>query len=593
MELSNFSALGLNPTLLDTLEELGYETPTPIQEQCIPLLLQGSSLLGQAQTGTGKTAAFALPLLNRLDVSNKKVQVIVMTPTRELANQVAEAMRTYAAKINGAKVLAVYGGQDIRDQLRDLKKKVQIVVGTPGRVLDHLKRKSLDISQVDTVVLDEADEMLRMGFIDDVETILEETPTNAQIALFSATMPPPIKRVADKYLCGAPEIVIKTRTTTVETIDQKYLMIRRRDKKDAISRILEKNDHEGMLIFVRTKSDTVELAEHLEGLGHSVAPLNGDLSQNLREYTVSRLKQGLLKIVVATDVAARGLDVDGITHVVNYDVPYDTESYVHRIGRTGRAGRKGVSVVFATPREQNMLNLIEKATRQKLSQLEMPTNAEIKNQRVQRFFEEIEHIMKNDDLEDYGELLSDICLKKGWDIMHVAAALTYKAQKSSPLFPKLSHIETLERGNRGAKKQGPALEDVVPLARYRIQIGKKHKIRPGDIVGAIANETGMDGRYIGDIRLFQDYSTVDLPREMPSDLLQDIAEVEVRNVPLKLELTTEKVTSKSSSRPSRGRRDRDRDNRSRPSNRKGKPSAGPRKGSVKGAIPGKMKSRRR
>ena len=385
MSSADFESLGLSAPVLKAVKQLGYEQPSPVQAQSIPILLKGNNLLGTAQTGTGKTAAFALPFLSKIDEKQRSPQILVLTPTRELAIQVAEAFQSYAKYMKGFNVLPIYGGADIGSQLRSLKRGVQVVVGTPGRMLDHLRRRSLDLSQIKGLILDEADEMLRMGFIDDVETILAQTPPECQRALFSATMPPTIRRVAEKYLGDAERVNIEAKTKTVERIEQQYVTVKSHQKMDALTRVLEVEDFDGMIIFVRTKSSTVDIAERLEARGFSSAALNGDLSQALRERTINRLKKGQVDVVVATDVAARGLDVERISHVINFDIPYDNESYVHRIGRTGRAGREGKAILFITPKETRLLRSIEKSTRQSITPLTMPTNAQVSDQRILQF----------------------------------------------------------------------------------------------------------------------------------------------------------------------------------------------------------------
>jgi ATP-dependent RNA helicase DeaD len=371
-ELS-FAELDLPQFLQDTLSKVGYEKPSPIQQATIPVLLQGKDVVGMAQTGTGKTAAFALPILAKIDLSQSRTQALVLCPTRELAIQVAEAFQTYAAGMRGFHVLPIYGGQDMGRQLTGLRRGAHVVVGTPGRLLDHLNRKTIDLSQLNTLVLDEADEMLRMGFIDDVEAILENTPKTRQVALFSATMPAPIRAVAEKYLNDPQEIRIQSAISTNEDIEQFYWLVQGTSKLDALTRILEVEDFDAMLIFVRTKTSTVDLAEKLSARGFAASPLNGDMNQAIRTRTVEQLKNGQLDILVATDVAARGLDVDRLSHVMNYDIPYDDEAYVHRIGRTGRAGRSGKAILFVAPRERRLLQSIEKTTRKKITQMELPT----------------------------------------------------------------------------------------------------------------------------------------------------------------------------------------------------------------------------
>ncbi|CAA6803656.1 MAG: DEAD-box ATP-dependent RNA helicase CshA (EC, partial [uncultured Thiotrichaceae bacterium] len=428
-----FSDLALADPILQVIREVGYETPSPIQAKSIPPLLEGHDLIGQAQTGTGKTAAFALPLLGKVDLSKRHPQILVLAPTRELAIQVAEAMQTYARHLKGFHILPIYGGQSMGQQLRQLDRGVHVVVGTPGRILDHLGRKSLDLSGLKAVVLDEADEMLRMGFIDDVDEILSHTPSTRQVALFSATMPSAIRRIALRHLKDPVEIKIVTKTSTVETIKQRYWMVRGVHKLDALTRILEVTDFDAMIIFVRTKVVTEELAEKLEARGFSSAPLNGDLNQQQRERTVERMKQGKLDIIVATDVAARGLDVPRISHVFNYDIPHDTESYVHRIGRTGRAGRSGEAILFVAPREKRMLYSIERATRQKIEPMQLPTRSEIVGHRIDQFKKQLDEVRHAEKLSFFRDLIQQYQTENELELEDVAAALAYLVQKEQPL----------------------------------------------------------------------------------------------------------------------------------------------------------------
>ena len=403
--ITTFSQLALNKSLLKALDEVGYETPSPIQAETIPLLLEGRDVLGQAQTGTGKTAAFALPFLSNLDLRQKQPQVLVLAPTRELAIQVAEAFQKYASHIKGFHVLPIYGGQDYRGQIRGLERGVHVVVGTPGRVMDHMRRGTLVLDDLKALVLDEADEMLRMGFIEDVEWILEQTPADRQIALFSATMPQQIRRIATKYLNDPAQVTIKVKTTTAETIRQRFWPVSGVHKLDALTRILEAELFDAMIIFVRTKTTTVDLSEKLEARGYASAPLNGDIQQRQRERTIQQLKNGKLDIIVATDVAARGLDVERISHVVNYDVPHDTEAYVHRIGRTGRAGREGDAILFVAPREKRMLKAIEKATRKKIEMMDLPSTELINDKRIAKFKQRITDTLANEDLGLFTQLV--------------------------------------------------------------------------------------------------------------------------------------------------------------------------------------------
>jgi len=572
MSSLDFASLGISAPVLKAVQQLGYEQPSPVQEASIPILLEGKNLLGTAQTGTGKTAAFALPFSSKLDEKQKSPQILVLTPTRELAIQVAEAFQSYAKHIKGFHVLPIYGGADIGGQLRGLKRGAQVVVGTPGRMLDHLRRRSLDLSQIKGLILDEADEMLRMGFIDDVETILAKTPPECQRALFSATMPPAIKRVADKYLGDAEVVSIQNKTKTVERIAQSHLMVKGHQKMDALSRILDVEQFDGMIIFVRTKSSTLEIAEKLEARGFSSAALNGDLTQTLRERTINRLKKGQLDIVVATDVAARGLDVERISHVINYDVPYDNESYVHRIGRTGRAGREGKAIMFVTQKETRMLRSIEKSTRQPISSFNLPSNEEVSGQRITQFKEQLVGMCKSTKLDKFHSLVKEVAAENDIDMTLLAAALAYEAQKDRPLFPKMVAIDTpratandrsdrKERPKRDSPERAESRErpdsrdrsakaprterperaprdksdaDDIPMVTYRIEVGRNDEVSPKNIVGAIANEAEIDAQYIGHIKLYDDHSTVDLPEGMPKELFDHLYKVRVCQKPLKI-----------------------------------------------------------
>ena len=456
MSSADFASLGIAAPVLKAVMQLGYEQPSPVQAASIPILLAGRNLLGTAQTGTGKTAAFALPFLSQLDENQKTPQVLVLTPTRELAIQVAEAFQSYAKHIKGFHVLPIYGGADIGGQLRGLKRGAQVVVGTPGRMLDHLRRRSLDLSQIKGLILDEADEMLRMGFIDDVETILAKTPPECQRALFSATMPPAIKRVADKYLGDAELVSIENKTKTVERIAQAHLMVKGHQKMDALTRILEVEQFDGMIIFVRTKSSTLEIAEKLEARGFSSAALNGDLTQAVRERTINRLKKGQLDIVVATDVAARGLDVERVSHVINYDVPHDNESYVHRIGRTGRAGRDGKAIMLVTQKETRLLRSIEKSTRQPISAFNLPSSEEVSGQRVELFKQQLVGMSQSTKLDKFHSLVKEVAAENDIDMTLLAAALAFEVQKERPLFPKMVAIDTPRAANSDHAKDRKA-----------------------------------------------------------------------------------------------------------------------------------------
>ncbi len=540
-----FQAMGLAEPVLRAVVDAGYEQPSAIQAEAIPLLLQGRDLLGQAQTGTGKTAAFALPLLSRIDIKRAAVQLLVLAPTRELAIQVAEAFQSYAHHLKNFHVLPIYGGQSYTNQLRQLKRGVQVVVGTPGRVMDHIRRGTLDLSSLQALVLDEADEMLRMGFIDDVEWILEQTPKQRQIALFSATMPSVIRKVAERHLNDPVVVKIATKTSTVTTIRQRYWAVSGLHKLDALTRILESEDFDGMIVFVRTKTATVELADKLAARGYASAALNGDIPQNNRERIIQRLKKGQLDILVATDVVARGLDVERISHVINYDVPHDTESYVHRIGRTGRAGRAGDAILFVAPRERRMLGAIERATRQPIEAMQMPTASDINVQRIERFKQRISETLDSQDLDVFNQLVGDYQREHDADPLMIAAALAHMAQGKEPLLlsdkpqrrerpPRIiaegreRFSERPQRRPRAAKagpdnsprplKEHPEVE----MQRFRLAVGYNHGVKPGNIVGAIANEAGIDAQYIGHIEIFDDFTTIDLPADMPRDIFMDL-----------------------------------------------------------------------
>ncbi|WP_211830260.1 DEAD/DEAH box helicase [Kistimonas asteriae] len=543
--IPQFRELGLSEPILQSLQELGYETPSPIQAESIPLLLDGCDLLGQAQTGTGKTAAFALPLLNNIDLSSKATQLLVLAPTRELAIQVSEAFQSYARHLKGFHVLPIYGGQSMGQQLRQLQRGAQIVVGTPGRVMDHIRRGTLNLDTLKALVLDEADEMLKMGFIDDIEWILEHTPEERQIALFSATMPEVIRKVAHRHLKNPREVRIKAKTTTVDTIEQSYWLVSGLNKLDALTRILETEESDGLIIFVRTKTSSVELAEKLEARGYASAPLHGDMTQALRERTVEKLREGSLDIVVATDVAARGLDVERISHVVNYDIPYDTEAYVHRIGRTGRAGRKGKAILFVANRERRMLRSIERATRQTIQQLTLPTRELVAERRVSKMLQQVQEALDSEQLDFFKGVVTDMRHQTEVDTVDLAAALLFLAQKDRPLQLKEEPVRTREPRQRDDRDGGRERRDRgerrsrefanVNMQRYRLDVGREHGVMPGNIVGAIANEAEIDNRYIGHIKLFDNYSTVDLPEGIPGEVLQHLQKVRVCGRPLKME----------------------------------------------------------
>ncbi|MET0289715.1 MAG: DEAD/DEAH box helicase [Pseudoxanthomonas sp.] len=578
-----FSELGLSAAVQAALADVGYESPSPIQAATIPALLAGRDVLGTAQTGTGKTAAFALPVLSSLDLDKKIPQALVLAPTRELAIQVAEAFQRYAAKIPGFHVLPIYGGQSYYPQLQALKRGVHVVVGTPGRVIDHLERGSLDLSGLTTLVLDEADEMLRMGFIDDVETVLKKTPETRQVALFSATMPVQIRRIAQTYLKDPAEVNIAAKTTTSANITQRFWFVSGLHKLDALTRILEAEPFDGMIIFARTKAATEELAQKLQARGLAAAAINGDMQQAAREKTIQQLKDGRLDILVATDVAARGLDVERISHVLNYDIPYDTESYVHRIGRTGRAGRTGDAILFVTPREKSMLRQIERATRQPITEMQLPSVDDVNDRRVAKFLDRITDTLASSEAGEYRSLIETYEREHNVPAVDIAAALARLLQGDTPLLlkpdaPRARHEQRPTTTNTGPFKQGferparaprperseagehferparapredftgadapraerapraPKGESEFGLERYRIEVGHAHGVKPANIVGAIANEAGLESRHIGRIDIQDEYTVLDLPEGMPRDVLMHLKKVWVSGQQLRI-----------------------------------------------------------
>jgi len=556
-QLQTFADLDIPAPILKALKEVGYETPSPIQAATIPLLMEGRDVLGQAQTGTGKTAAFALPVLARIDVKNPAVQALVLAPTRELAIQVAEAFQSYAAHLKNFHVLPIYGGQSYGPQLSALRRGVQVVVGTPGRVIDHLDKGSLDISHLKTLVLDEADEMLRMGFIDDVERILQETPEGRQTALFSATMPPQIKRIAKTYLNEPSEVTVAAKTTTATNITQRYWLVAGLQKLEALTRILEAEPFDGMIIFARTKLGTEELATKLQARGFAAAAINGDMAQQQRERTIEQLKNGKIDILVATDVAARGLDVERISHVINYDVPSDPESYTHRIGRTGRAGRSGDAILFITPRERGLLKAIERATRQPVAPLTLPTIKAVNEVRIAKFKDQIAETLAAGGLDVFRSLIEDYEREQNVPAIDIAAALAKLYRGEEPLLlekpdrepkPEFRERERESRepreqreprgdwrderdarpvraGREGFKKERVVRAPEPGMATYRIEVGHFHGVKPGNIVGAIANEGGIAARDIGRIEIYDDFSTLDMPADLPQDLVDHLKKV--------------------------------------------------------------------
>ncbi|MDO8654568.1 MAG: DEAD/DEAH box helicase [Undibacterium sp.] len=559
-----FSDLNLSEPLIRALKDVGYESPSPIQAATIPILLENRDVLGQAQTGTGKTAAFALPILSRIDIRQTTPQALVLAPTRELAIQVAEAFQTYAKHIPGFHVLPIYGGQSYGPQLSALRRGVHVVVGTPGRVIDHLDKGSLDLSKLKTLVLDEADEMLRMGFIDDVERILKDTPETRQVALFSATMPSAIKRIAQTYLKKPAEITVAAKTGTADNIRQRYWLVSGMHKLDALTRILEAETFDGMIIFARTKLGTEELAGKLSARGFSVAAINGDIQQQQRERTIQQLKDGKIDILVATDVAARGLDVERISHVVNYDVPHDPESYTHRIGRTGRAGRSGEAILFITPREKNLLKAIERATRQPISPLELPTIQAVNDVRIARFKDQITETLAQGELDQFLAIIEEYEREKNVPAFEIAAALAKMARGSEPLLLDKNKREVKsddswrdeqparntrtergdrpvrgERNDRFERNDRPEREERGPrrehsprtpepgMRTFRIAVGHEHGVKPGNIVGAIANEANIESKFIGRIDIYDDYTVLDLPDNLPSEMMDHLKSVRV------------------------------------------------------------------
>ncbi|HWJ67471.1 MAG TPA: DEAD/DEAH box helicase [Nocardioides sp.] len=527
-ETTTFADLGLGERILKSLKDVGYETPSAIQAQTIPHLLEGRDVMGLAQTGTGKTAAFALPILDRLDTSQKTPQALVLAPTRELALQVCEAFEKYAANMRGVSVLPVYGGQGYGVQLSALRRGVHIVVGTPGRIMDHLEKGTLDLTELRFLVLDEADEMLNMGFAEDVETILADTPAEKQVALFSATMPKQIKTLSTKYLNDPVSIAIERKTRTAENIRQRYLISSYPQKVDALTRILEVENFEGMIVFVRTKSETELLAEKLRARGYSAAAISGDVQQAQRERTVNQLKTGKLDILVATDVAARGLDVERISHVVNYDIPTDTEAYVHRIGRTGRAGRSGDAISFITPRERYLLKHIEKATRSTLEQMQLPSVDAVNETRLARFDDLITAALESPQIEFFRDVVGHYIREHDVPEADVAAALAIALQGDTPLLlepeperaPRREYDDREDRRggdrpDRGPRDRGPRTGG--NFQAYKIQVGKRHRVEPRQIVGALANEGGLDRRDFGKITIRPDYSIVELPAQLSED----------------------------------------------------------------------------
>jgi len=573
-ETPTFADLGLSEPVLRALADVGYESPSPIQAATIPALLEGHHVVGLAQTGTGKTAAFALPVLSRLDLGQKKPQALVLCPTRELALQVCEAFERYAAHLPGVHVLPVYGGQGYGVQLSALRRGVHIIVGTPGRIMDHLDKGTLDLSELRFLVLDEADEMLKMGFAEDVETILAETPDEKHVALFSATMPAQIRRISKKYLTDPVEITVKNKTQTSSNTAQRYLILSFPQKLDALTRILEVENFEAMIIFARTKSATEELAERLRARGFAAVAINGDMAQNQRERTIGQLREGKLDILVATDVAARGLDVERISHVVNFDIPTDPESYVHRIGRTGRAGRSGDAISFITPRERHLLRLIEKTTRQPLTEMALPTVDDINTTRLARFDDAITQALSTERVSFFRDVVSHYIEEHDVPEVDVAAALAVVLQGDEPMLmepeperPVRQQREYADRPQRDRQDRGDRSDRTreerfrgsgVPLATYKIQVGKRHKVEPRQIVGAIANEGGLRRGDFGAIQIRPDFSLVELPADLPRDVWKKLENTRISGKLIELTLDAGRASGGGFERKGhRGQRDGD------------------------------------
>lgn len=559
---SGFARFGFAPEVLAALAAIGYSEPSPIQQAAIPELLLGRDLVGQAQTGTGKTAAFALPMLARLDAGQRKPQVLVLAPTRELALQVAAAFNSYAAQLPGVRTVAVYGGADFRDQIHQLKRGAQIVVGTPGRVMDHMRQGTLDLSELRALVLDEADEMLRMGFIDDVEWVLSQLPEQRQVVLFSATMPAEIRRISQQYLSSPAEITIRTKAADAGRIRQRYLVVQGPHKQPALERVLESEGGEGVIIFARTKAITLSVAESLEAHGYDVAVLNGDVPQAQRERTIERLKNGQVDVLVATDVAARGLDVDRIGLVINYDIPFDSEAYVHRIGRTGRAGRSGEAILFLTPRERRFLGGLERAVGKPIEPMEVPSNATINQHRLDRLRQRLTGSLQQSSCSAeeralLSEILQRVAQEQNCSPDQLALAALELSLAGKPLLLQGNDDFTQVRANgpgrdgrdrdsrdrdsrdsRGGeqRRRAPGIqsEQDADMERFRVELGWRDRIKPGNLVGAIANETGLNGRAIGRIQIFDTHSTVDLPKGMPEEVFQSLRQLRVLNKPLQI-----------------------------------------------------------
>ena len=544
----SFNDLSLSISIIKALKNVGYESPSPIQAKIIPFVMAGRDVIGQAQTGTGKTAAFALPLLSKINLRLTTPQILVLTPTRELAIQVSEAFQRYAKFLNGFHVLPIYGGQEYGVQLRQLKRGVHIVVGTPGRVMDHMRRGTLKMENLTCLVLDEADEMLRMGFIDDVEWVLKQLPKQRQIALFSATIPTPIRNISKKYLNKPEQITIEAKSITADTVRQRYVLVNRREKLDSLTTILESMTFNAIIIFVRTKVTTVELSEKLAARGYACATLNGDITQKLREQTIKRLKSGKLDMLIATDVAARGLDVKRISHVINYDIPNDPEAYTHRIGRTGRMGCEGETILFVTLREKHLLRIIEKGTSKKIERMSMPTAEVINQERIQRFKQSITNTLEVNDNQLFRKIIKEYQNETGYSAISIATALAKLSKGNEPFL--ISEKKKGERkhnsfGEKGKSKQARPERG---MERFRIEVGINHDVKASNIVGAISNEAGVESRYIKNVTIHKDYTTLDLPNEMPRNIFNMLKKVWICGKQLNISYLSEKLKTKNKKR---------------------------------------------
>ncbi len=547
---TSFNDFNLNPSLLQALDEVGYKEPSPIQAQSIPLLLEGRDLIGQAQTGTGKTAAFALPILSQIDLTERHPQVLILAPTRELAIQVSENFSRYAMHMKQFRIATIYGGQSYTIQMNQLRNAPSVIVGTPGRVIDHINRGTLDLSNITHFVLDEADEMLKMGFIDDVELIINKTPKDRQTILFSATMPAPIQKIAQKHQNNPARITIQAKTATASTIAQKYLVLKEGTKFDALVRILETEPTDGVIIFVRTKVTTLTVADQLRDLGYHTSPLNGEMEQKQREKTVEALKSGKFNIIVATDVAARGLDVSRISHVINYDMPHNIDAYIHRIGRTGRAGREGKAILFCTRGDAYKLRTLERVIKQQITLMELPSFELVRKNQMAKIKQKITDVLAGKADQIFENLIKEYCQENEISELAVASALAQiqfgnkisnfnnKVNKANKEFAPSSFQENRgfrrdehregrgrDEGERSSKPYGKRFRKDLDLSPYRIEVGRSHGVSPGNIVGAIANEISLDSEYIGDIKIFQDYSVVELPSQLPTKALQTLEKV--------------------------------------------------------------------